>query len=197
MAARKLGREFVIMAKGIVRERSSKTLRGQRRYRTSGQRDADIKSICRPAVHYWRWVWWRWVAYEISVSWHKTISGKNKLLFRHQAAFETRNYLNDQRFVEIETPYLIKSTPEGARDFVVPSRMNQGQFLCTAPVPTNIQAALDGCRNGSIFSDSTLLQRWGPQSRQTAGIYTNRLQMAFVSRRCIRNIWRLDQAFIQ
>jgi len=53
---------------------------------------------------------------------------KNALLFRHKVAMEVRNYLSSLDFCEIETPYLIKSTPEGARDFVVPSRMNEGQF---------------------------------------------------------------------
>ena len=53
---------------------------------------------------------------------------KNSLLFRHKVAQAVRNYLSNLDFCEVETPYLIKSTPEGARDFVVPSRMNEGQF---------------------------------------------------------------------
>ncbi len=53
---------------------------------------------------------------------------KNNLLLRHRMAFEVRNYFNRHDFIEIETPVLIKSTPEGARDFVVPSRVNPGQF---------------------------------------------------------------------
>ena len=53
---------------------------------------------------------------------------KNSLMFRHKVAQEVRKYLSNQDFIEVETPYLIKSTPEGARDFVVPSRMNAGQF---------------------------------------------------------------------
>ena len=53
---------------------------------------------------------------------------KNSLIFRHKVTQEVRNYLSNEGFIEVETPYLIKSTPEGARDFVVPSRMNQGEF---------------------------------------------------------------------
>ncbi|MGB5691932.1 MAG: amino acid--tRNA ligase-related protein, partial [Flavobacteriaceae bacterium] len=53
---------------------------------------------------------------------------KNNLVFRSRVTMEVRNYLSSQGFIEVETPYLIKSTPEGARDFVVPSRMNEGQF---------------------------------------------------------------------
>ena len=53
---------------------------------------------------------------------------RDNLIFRHKVTMEVRKYLSDQEFIEVETPYLIKSTPEGARDFIVPSRMNKGQF---------------------------------------------------------------------
>ena len=67
---------------------------------------------------------------------------KEAMLLRAQLATETRNYLNSQGFVEIETPVLIKSTPEGARDFVVPSRMNPGEFYALPQSPQTFKQIL-------------------------------------------------------
>lgn len=67
---------------------------------------------------------------------------KNNILFRHRLGIEIRNYMNNIGFVEIETPFMIKSTPEGARDFVVPSRMNPGEFYALPQSPQTFKQLL-------------------------------------------------------
>jgi aspartyl-tRNA synthetase len=142
--ARKLGREFVIAATGIVNERSNKNTK-----MSTG--DIEIQVIAIQILN-------------TSLTPPFTIEDesdggdelrmkyrfldlrrnplKNNLLLRHKMAFQARNYLDSQNFIEIETPVLIKSTPEGARDFVVPSRTNPGQFYALPQSPQTFKQLL-------------------------------------------------------
>lgn len=144
LEARKLGREFVVLAKGKVIERSSKN----KKLATGDiEIEADSVQILNESVL---------PPFTIE---NNTDGGdelrmryrfldlrrpilRENLELRHRMAIETRNYLDLEKFIEIETPYLIKSTPEGARDFVVPSRMNPGEFYALPQSPQTFKQIL-------------------------------------------------------
>ncbi|MBK7909329.1 aspartate--tRNA ligase [Candidatus Pollutiaquabacter sp.] len=143
-AARKLGREFVLQVSGQVTERENKNPK---------MATGDVEIIVREFK-----VLNSAITPPFTIEDH-TDGGddlrmkyryldirrnpvKEALLLRARVAAETRNYLNRQGFVEVETPVLIKSTPEGARDFVVPSRMNQGEFYALPQSPQTFKQLL-------------------------------------------------------
>ena len=142
--ARKLGREYVIQAKGVVIERASKNTKIP-----TGEIEIEVKELnvlneaktppftiednsdggddLRMKYRY------------LDIRRNPV---KNNLVLRHNMAMLVRNYLSNQDFLEIETPMLIKSTPEGARDFVVPSRMNPGEFYALPQSPQQYKQLL-------------------------------------------------------
>ena len=143
-AARKLGREYVITAIGTVRERSNKNpnrLTGDIEIMVTKLEVLNVSKVppftitddtdggddLRMKYRY--------------LDLRRTVVQRN-LFFRSQVAIETRKYLSGEGFIEVETPNLIKSTPEGARDFVVPSRMNKGQFYALPQSPQTFKQLL-------------------------------------------------------
>lgn len=143
-AARKLGREFVVQAEGVVIERSSKNKNmptGEVEIKVEGLKilnasklppftiedDTDGGEELRMQYRY------------LDLRRNQV---KEKLVLRNKVVLETRNYLDTKGFIDVETPVLIKSTPEGARDFVVPSRMNEGQFYALPQSPQTFKQLL-------------------------------------------------------
>ncbi len=142
--ARCLGREYVIQATGIVNERSNKNLKiptGEIEIIVNEftilnksevppftiEKDTDGGDDLRMKYRY------------LDL---RRPNVRTNLELRHNMAREIRNYLDSQKFMEVETPVLIKSTPEGARDFVVPSRMNPGQFYALPQSPQTFKQLL-------------------------------------------------------
>jgi aspartyl-tRNA synthetase len=142
--ARKLGREYVISVKGQVTERSNKNLK-----MPTGEIEIIVDEVQVLNVSKTPPFTIEDVSdggEELRMKYRyldlRRNPNKENLELRHKMSIETRMYLNDQRFIEIETPCLIKSTPEGARDFVVPSRMNLGEFYALPQSPQTFKQLL-------------------------------------------------------
>ncbi|MFC2114163.1 aspartate--tRNA ligase [Bacteroidota bacterium] len=142
--ARKLGREDVIRVKGRVDERSNKNLKIP-----TGEIEIiveELELLNKSKVPPFTIEDNSDGGDELRMKYRyldiRRAPVRNNLMLRHKMSFETRNYLDKQGFLEIETPFLIKSTPEGARDFVVPSRMNQGEFYALPQSPQTFKQLL-------------------------------------------------------
>ncbi len=142
--AKQLGREYVLQVTGLVRERSSKNaqmetgdvelkvevlniLNESKTPPFTIEEETDGGDDLRMKYRY--------------LDLRRSIVNKN-LLHRHRVAKAVREYMDGQGFADVETPFLIKSTPEGARDFVVPSRLNQGQFYALPQSPQTFKQLL-------------------------------------------------------
>jgi aspartyl-tRNA synthetase len=142
--ARKLGREFVVQATGIVIERSSKN-----KNIPTGEIEinvTELKILNAAKLPPFTIEDETDGGDEIRMQYRYLDLRRNpvlqKLRLRNQVALETRKYLDSKEFLDVETPVLIKSTPEGARDFVVPSRMNEGQFYALPQSPQTFKQLL-------------------------------------------------------
>jgi aspartyl-tRNA synthetase len=142
--ANKIGREFVIQATGTVKERSSKNAHiptGDIEIIVSGFQILNVAATPPFTIEdetdggddlrmKYRYLDLRRNAVRANIE------------LRHRVAFEVRRYLGERHFLEVETPVLVNSTPEGARDFVVPSRMNPGQFYALPQSPQTLKQLL-------------------------------------------------------
>ena len=142
--ARKLGREFVIKVKGTVIERSSKNKNiptGEIEIKVT-----DLDLLNPSKVPPFTIEDQTDGGDELRMKYRYLDIRRNpikeNLMLRAKVSSETRKYLDKQGFYEVETPYLIKSTPEGARDFIVPSRMNEGQFYALPQSPQTFKQLL-------------------------------------------------------
>ncbi len=142
--ARKLGREYVIQVHGKVIERSSKNINIPTGEIEIAVQDFTVLNASKTPP--FTIVDDTDGGEELRMKYRYLDLRRNplkeKLQLRHRLALETRKYLDRQDFMEIETPYLIKSTPEGARDFVVPSRMHPGQFYALPQSPQTFKQLL-------------------------------------------------------
>ncbi len=142
--ARKLGREFVIQAKGKVRERSNKNLKIP-----TGEIEIEVyelnilnKSETPPFTIEEDTDGGEELRMKYRYLDLRRTSVKNNIILRHRVSQEVRKYMDSVGFIEVETPVLIKSTPEGARDFVVPSRMQPGTFYALPQSPQTLKQLL-------------------------------------------------------
>ncbi len=142
--ARKIGREFVVQVKGKVRERSNKNLK-----MTTGEIEIDVTEfniLNRSEIPPFTIEDETDGGEELRMKYRyldlRRSTVKNNILLRHRVSQEVRKYMDSIGFIEVETPVLIKSTPEGARDFVVPSRMQPGTFYALPQSPQTLKQLL-------------------------------------------------------
>ena len=197
---KKVGREYVISVKGTVKERESKNP-------NIGTGDVEItlqeieilnKSKVPPFTLDDNTDGGDELRMKYRYLDIRRNSIKNNLIFRNSVTLEIRKYLNDLGFIDVETPYLIKSTPEGARDFVVPSRINKGEFYALPQSPQTFKQLLmvggidRYCQVVKCFRDEDLRSDRQPEFTQIdcEMSFVNQDDVLLVFENLIKNIFK-------
>ena len=198
--AKKVGREYVISVKGTVKERESKNP-------NIGTGDIEItlqeieilnKSKVPPFTLDENTDGGDELRMKYRYLDIRRSSIKNNLIFRNSVTLEIRKYLNELGFIDVETPYLIKSTPEGARDFVVPSRINKGEFYALPQSPQTFKQLLmvggidKYCQVVKCFRDEDLRSDRQPEFTQIdcEMSFVNQDDVLLVFENLIKNIFK-------
>ena len=197
---KKVGREYVISVKGTVKERESKNP-------NIGTGDVEItlqeieilnKSKVPPFTLDENTDGGDELRMKYRYLDIRRNSIKNNLIFRNSVTLEIRKYLNELGFIDVETPYLIKSTPEGARDFVVPSRINKGEFYALPQSPQTFKQLLmvggidKYCQVVKCFRDEDLRSDRQPEFTQIdcEMSFVNQDDVLLVFENLIKNIFK-------
>ena len=197
---KKVGREYVISIKGMVKERESKNP-------NIGTGDIEItlqeieilnKSKVPPFTLDENTDGGDELRMKYRYLDIRRDSIKNNLIFRNSVTLEIRKYLNELGFIDVETPYLIKSTPEGARDFVVPSRINKGEFYALPQSPQTFKQLLmvggidKYCQVVKCFRDEDLRSDRQPEFTQIdcEMSFVNQDDVLLVFENLIKNIFK-------
>ncbi len=197
---KKVGREYVISVKGMVKERESKNP-------NIGTGDVEItlqeiEIINKSKVPPFTLDENTDGGDELRMKYRyldiRRDSIKNNLIFRNSVTLEIRKYLNELGFIDVETPYLIKSTPEGARDFVVPSRINKGEFYALPQSPQTFKQLLmvggidKYCQVVKCFRDEDLRSDRQPEFTQIdcEMSFVNQDDVLLVFENLIKNIFK-------
>ena len=198
--AKKVGREYVISVKGTVKERESKNPNiGTGDIEITMQ---EIEILNKSKVPPFTLDENTDGGDELRMKYRyldiRRNSIKNNLIFRNSVTLEIRKYLNELGFIDVETPYLIKSTPEGARDFVVPSRINKGEFYALPQSPQTFKQLLmvggidKYCQVVKCFRDEDLRSDRQPEFTQIdcEMSFVNQDDVLLVFENLIKNIFK-------
>ena len=188
--ARKLGREFVIMASGTVRERSNKNPKIP-----TGDIEIEVAELAvlnRSEIPPFTIEDDTDGGEELRMKYRyldlRRNLVKNNIILRHNVAREVRNYMDSEGFVEIETPILFKTTPEGARDYLVPSRVHPGEFYALPQSPQQLKQMLQVAGVERYFQIARCFRDEDQRGDRQPEFTQLDLEMSFVERNDVMNL---------